>query len=131
MISKKSDPDRHVHMFRSSCYRFPRQCSGVACNTLLLPSSRGAVFITVSEVAIGTSLSIPVTDFLGISQVLLEVLHCSWHVAEGITKLADVYRHLLFFFCHRLPWQRSAVSCGTPLLFGILQGRDKVQRRLL
>ena len=46
--------------------------------------------ITMSEVAIGISLSFSVIDFLSIAQGLLVVLHCSWHLAEGFMNVADV-----------------------------------------
>ena len=109
-------------MLLPSCHRFLGNAQ-VLLVTLYCFLQVVEISITHSEEAIGTSLSIPVTDFLGIAQGLLVARRRGFHERRWCLN-----RHFLFLLCHRLPWQCSGVSCGTPLLVQLHHGWDKQRR---
>ena len=48
------------------------------------------VFISIAEIAIGTSFSGPVADFLGNTQVFVVVIYCFLEFAEGVISIAEI-----------------------------------------
>ena len=128
VMPEKRHPDQNVHMLLPFCHRFPRQCPGVVCNTLLLSSSRGD-FDNIFRGGNRHVLVQPCNRFLR---------HCSGiacstpllvaHRRGNNERRRCIHRHFLFVFCHPLPWQFSGISCGTPLLVGILEVCDKQRR---
>ena len=64
------------------------------------------VFISIAEIAIGTSFSGPVAKVLGNAKVFLVVLYCSLEFAKVFISIDEFARGTSFLRqCRRRPWQ--------------------------